>query len=318
MVNPYIFTFAFVLDMLIGDPAFIYHPVCFMGKIISACEKFSRSIFPKNKSGEYAGGAFTVLSTVIAVFFFYLTVRILFYKINPALGILCDIFLSSQMLAAKCLKQSSMQVYTALSESLEEGRTAVSKIVGRDTAGLDEQQVIKAAVETVAENTNDGEIAPMFYLFLFGPMGAVVYKAINTMDSMLGYKNDRYVNFGFFAAKLDDIANFIPARLGAFFMILSSFILKLDGKNALNIFMRDRNRHNSPNSGQLEAAAAGALGIMLGGDCSYFGKLCHKSTLGDEKRKAEKEDIIKANRLLYLSSFLAFLWFLFISILFML
>ena len=317
MVNPYIFAFAFILDLLMGDPVFIYHPVSFMGRVISIYEKVFRKLLPKKKSGEILGGLLTVLFTVFTVFSVYMAIRIIFYKISLAVGIFCDVFLSSQMLAAKCLKQSSMKVYTALTESLQKGREAVSMIVGRDTDKLNEEQVIKAAVETVAENTSDGEIAPMFYLFLFGPMGAITYKTINTMDSMLGYKNDKYINFGFCAAKLDDIANFIPARLGAFFMILSSFILKLNGKNALDIFMRDRNRHKSPNSGQLESVAAGALGIKLGGDSYYFGQLSHKETLGDETRKAEKDDIIKANKLMYLSSFLAFMWLMLISILFM-
>ena len=301
--------------MIIGDPVFIYHPVIFMGKVISKYEKLFRKVCPKSDRGELTGGFFTVSFTILTVFGVFFLIRLCLYKISVTLGFIYDIFLSSQMLAAKCLKQESMKVHTALSESLEAGRKAVSMIVGRDTENLTSEQVVKAAVETVAENTSDGEVSPMFYMFLFGPMGGVVYKAINTMDSMLGYKNDRYLFFGRFAARLDDIANFIPARIAAVFMILSAFLLNMDGKSAFRIFKRDRKKHKSPNSGNLEAVCAGALGIELGGDSYYFGKLSHKETLGDNLRKAEKDDIKRANKLLYMTSVLSFITFLGILIL---
>ena len=198
-------------------------------------------------------------------------------------------------------------MYRRLSEhDLRGARKAVSMIVGRDTERLDEEGVAKAAIETVAENASDGVIAPMLYLALFGPVGGFSYKAVNTMDSMVGYKNDRYHAFGTAAAKLDDAVNFIPARISAMLMILSCCFLgkEFDQKNAMKIFKRDRYQHASPNSAQTEAACAGALGIRLAGDASYFGKIVKKPYIGDPLRAVETEDIRRANRLLYGMAFL--------------
>ena len=192
-----------------------------------------------------------------------------------------------------------MKVYNALKEEgLEEGRKAVSMIVGRDTERLDEKGVVKAAVETIAENFSDGVAAPMFYMMLGGTLAGYFYKAVNTMDSMVGYKNEKYYYFGFAAAKLDDLANFIPARLSAFVMIAAAFLTGLDGKNAWKIFWRDRFNHKSPNSAQTEAVCAGALRVQLAGNAYYFGKLYEKPTIGDDLRPVENRDIRRANRLM--------------------
>lgn len=215
-----------------------------------------------------------------------------------------------QMLAVKALKSESMKVFNELkNRNLEGARYAVSMIVGRDTESLDEIGVAKAAIETVAENGSDGIIAPMFYMIIGGPVWMFLYKGINTMDSMLGYKNDKYIHFGRYAAKLDDVANYIPARLSGFLMIVGSFIAGYDYKNAKKIFFRDRFNHASPNSAQTESVMAGALNIQLAGNAYYFNKLYEKPTIGDPNRKVEAEDILRANRLLYVTSSLAVLLF---------
>ena len=205
-----------------------------------------------------------------------------------------------QILAVKCLKVESMKVYHCLKEQgLEEAREAVSMIVGRDTAQLDAEGVTKAAVETVAENTSDGIIAPMLYTAIGGPVLGFFYKAVNTMDSMIGYKNEKYLYFGRFAARLDDICNYVPARISGVLMIAAAFMTGFDGKSAARIYRRDRKKHASPNSAQTESVCAGALHIQLAGDASYFGKIYHKPTIGDEIRHTEAEDIRNANRLMY-------------------
>ena len=211
-----------------------------------------------------------------------------------------------QILATKSLKVESMKVYDELAKNdLPSARKAVSMIVGRDTKDLTFSGVAKAAVETVAENTSDGIIAPMIFIAIGGaPMG-FFYKAINTMDSMVGYKNEKYMNFGRFAAKLDDVVNYLPARISAYQMILSSFFLRYDYKNAFKIYKRDRYNHASPNSAQTESVCAGALDIQLAGNAYYFGKLYEKPTIGDNIREINYDDIKKANRLLYCTSFIS-------------
>ena len=189
--------------------------------------------------------------------------------------------------------------------TLAEARHAVSWIVGRDTQNLDAEGVTKAAIETVAENSSDGVIAPLFYMAVGGVPLMFFYKAVNTMDSMIGYKNERYLYFGRFAAKLDDVVNYIPARLSGLLMVIASFLCGLDGKNAFRIFLRDRRKHDSPNSAQTEAAMAGALGVQLAGNAFYFGKLYEKPYIGDPLRPIEAEDIVRANRLLYRTGYLA-------------
>lgn len=220
-------------------------------------------------------------------------------------GIVIEGIMCWQILAAKSLKTESTKVETALyNNNIEEARFNVSMIVGRDTANLDAEGITKAAVETVAENSSDGVIAPLFYMLFGGAVAGFLYKGINTMDSMAGYKNEKYIDFGRAAAKLDDIANFIPARISALLMVVSAFILGYDAANAWKIFLRDRYKSTSPNAGQTEAACAGALGIELLGDAYYFGKLVKKPSIGDALRDIEPCGIHKANKLMYCMEFL--------------
>ena len=222
------------------------------------------------------------------------------YKYFWQLGLALECFWCYQILATKSLKVESDRVYIALkNKGLEAGRKAVSMIVGRDTQNLTEEGVTKAAVETVAENTSDGVIAPLFYMLIGGAVLGFTYKAINTMDSMVGYKNDKYQWFGTAAAKLDDVVNFIPARVSAVLMILAAYLTGMDGKNAARIFRRDRFNHKSPNSAQTEAVMAGALDVQLAGDAWYFGKLHKKPTIGDPVREMELLDIRRSHKLLY-------------------
>lgn len=302
---------AFLLDMICGDPHWLWHPVQGIGLIIKYVEAFLRRVFRINAEREadkirkrVAGVIMVILVIAISL----VPVCLILYlagRINRYVRLGVEIIICYQMLAARSLCVESMKVYYALRDgTIEDARTAVSMIVGRDTASLNEEGVTKAAVETVAENTSDGVIAPLFYMALFGVYGAFVYKAINTMDSMTGYKNDHYIYFGTCAAKLDDIANFIPARLGALLMVAASYLTGLDGKGAWRIFKRDRYNHASPNSAQSEAVCAGSLSVELAGDAYYFGKLYKKKTIGDHIRDICPEDIRRANKLMYVTSIL--------------
>ena len=252
----------FVLDAIFGDPDFKLHPIRLIGYLISFLEKVMRRIFTKN---ERLGGAV--------------------------------------MLAAKSLKQAGMSVYKPLKNGDVDGaRKSVSMIVGRDTESLDDIGITKAAVETVAENTSDGVIAPLIYMAIGGGVLGCVYKAINTMDSMVGYKNDRYINFGRFAAKLDDIANYIPSRISAYLMIFASKIVGYNSRNAYRIFKRDSRNHASPNSAQTESVVAGALEIQLAGDAYYFGKLYKKPFIGDSIKQIKYDNIADSIKLMYMTS----------------
>lgn len=292
-----------ILDFILGDPHGWYHPVIGMGKVITKTETAVRNIFPKSKKGERIGGA---LLAVVVIFVSVAIPAVLLYaayRLHPAVGVMLEAILCYTMLAAKSLKTESMKVASALEkEGLEAGRKAVSMIVGRDTQRLDETGVVKAAVETVAENTSDGVIAPLLFMGIFGALGGFFYKAINTMDSMIGYKNENYRYFGTAAAKLDDVVNFIPARISALMMILSAFLCKMDGKGAFRIFKRDRYKHASPNSAQTEAVMAGALGVQLAGDAWYFGVKHEKPTIGDNNRPIEILDIKRSNQLMYVTT----------------
>lgn len=300
----------FLADLLIGDPRWLYHPVRIIGNSISFFEKLMRRIFPKTPAGEKAGGFFTVLLILIECTLIPSVILILLWKAGPVAFFIGESFMCYQMLAVRSLKDESMKVYDKLAEKdLKGARYAVSMIVGRDTENLSEEQVAKATVETIAENGSDGIIAPMFYFILGGPVLMWIYKGINTMDSMLGYKNDKYINFGRYAAKLDDLANFIPARLSGILMIAGSFFAGYDYKNAKKIFKRDRFNHASPNSAQTESVMAGALNLQLAGDACYFGEVYKKPTIGDFGRHTEAEDIKRANRLLYISAALTVLVF---------
>lgn len=300
----------FLLDMLFGDPHRLYHPVQAIGKWISLAEGALRRILPANKGGERLGGVGLVVLVVGISTAVPWALLFVLYRLHWAAGLAGESLMCYQLLAARSLKDESMKVYGRLAEGdLAGGRYAVSMIVGRDTENLTEEGVTKAAVETVAENASDGVLAPLFYMMIGGAVLGFAYKSINTMDSMVGYKNDRYRYFGTAAALLDDVVNFIPARLSAVIMTLAAFFSGMDGKRAWRVFRRDRKNHASPNSAHTEAVMAGALGIQLAGDAWYFGKLHKKKTIGDPCRSVEIEDIPRANRLLMTTAWLALLVF---------
>lgn len=295
----------FLIDCVLGDPARLPHPVVLIGKLISLSEKTLRKAFPKTNRGELAAG--TVMAILVPIISAGVSFLILFglWKLSPWAYFAASSVMCWQCFAARCLEKEAKKVVKALeTDGLEAGRKQIAMLVGRDTEHLSEEQVIKAAVETVAENASDGVIAPMLFMLLFGAVGGFFYKAVNTMDSMVGYKNDRYLFFGRAAARLDDAANFIPSRLSALAMIAVSPILRLDGRNALRIFLRDRRKHASPNSAQTESVAAGALHVELAGPASYFGKVVEKPTIGDPDRPIERGDVNKTCALMYGASIL--------------
>lgn len=311
----HIFAFiaGFVLDLLIGDPHFIPHPVRLIGSLISFCDKRLNCDAGNNISEKklnlikYKRGMLLAFTVIFATFAMSVIIIVAAYSINLYAGVIAEAVMTWQILATKCLRVESMRVYDALrTDGVDAGRKAVSMIVGRDTSVLDAAGVTRAAVETIAENTSDGAIAPMLYTAIGGPVLGFVYKAVNTMDSMIGYKNDKYMYFGRFAARLDDVVNFIPARISAYLMIVAAFIggRQFDGRNAYRIFKRDRFNHASPNSAQTESVCAGALRVQLAGDAVYFGKLVKKKYIGDGLREIEYEDIKRANRLMYITAFL--------------
>lgn len=296
----------YVLDIIFGDPRQIYHPIRIIGNLIAVLEKGIRKVFPKTSRGELAGGTVLVVLVVLICTAVPAALLGLAAWIHPVVYWLLASFWCWQILATKSLKTESMKVYAPLKEGdLPAARRAVAMIVGRDTERLTEEGVAKAAVETVAENTSDGIVAPLIFLVLGGPALGFFYKAVNTMDSMVGYKNERYLYFGRTAARLDDVLNFLPSRISAWLMILAAAFLGMDGKNAKRIYLRDRRNHASPNSAQTEAVMAGALRVQLAGDAWYFGELYKKPTIGDPFRAVEPEDIVRANRLMYLTSALA-------------
>ena len=300
------FFFGFILDMIFGDPQGFPHPVRLMGGLISALEKRLLDMGNRNPDRELKNGKFLAAAVLLSVSAVSSAVFIAAYFVHPILGACAEAFMTYQILAAKGLKSESMKVFDRLErDDLSGARKEVSMIVGRDTDNLDAEGVTKAAVETVAENTSDGVVAPMLYCAVGGPVLGLMYKAVNTMDSMIGYKNDKYLYFGRAAAKLDDAANFLPARISAVFMLFSAFIGGFDFKNALRIYKRDRLKHSSPNSAHTEAVCAGALGVRLAGDAVYFGKTVKKPFIGEALRKIEPEDIRRANRLMYFTAWTA-------------
>lgn len=305
-----------ILDLIIGDPYNLPHPIKLIGNFIGyldkkalpkeiksrpdeASEKAAAHIVRDEKE-ERKKGLRIVLLVTLSSFFATAIILVGCYLIFPWLGVLAETILTAYVLAAKSLKTESMKVYKEIcAGDIEKARYAVSMIVGRDTDVLDMEGVTKAAVETVAENTSDGVIAPLIYTAIGGPVFGMVYKAINTMDSMIGYKNNRYLNLGRAAAKLDDIVNYYPARISAALLIFAAFLLHYNANDAVRIFKRDRYNHKSPNSAQTESVVAGALGIGLAGDAVYFGQVVKKPTIGDRTRPVEAEDIKRANRLMY-------------------
>ena len=296
----------FCVDLLVGDPHGLPHPVIFIGKLIGFLEKSLRKIFPKTKRGENTAGGVLWLLVALISFGIPAAVLAVCHRISPWLRLAVESLMCWQILATKSLRDESMKVYAALqSGDLEKSRYAVSMIVGRDTARLDDAGVTRAAVETVAENTSDGIVAPLIYLAIGGAPLGFFYKAVNTMDSMLGYVEPPYKNIGLIPAKADDVANFLPARISALFMLAAGWLLGMDGKNGWKIFRRDRFNHASPNSAQTESVCAGLLGLQLAGDAWYHGVLHKKKFIGDPLREIEHEDIPRACRLLYGTALLA-------------
>ena len=296
----------FLLDLLFGDPHWLYHPIRLVGALIGGLEKLLRRLFPKTEGGELTAGVFLLILTAGITTGCAWGLLYLAGRIHPYAGFALETVMCYQLLATKSLKDETMKVYRALAAGdLPGARYAVSMVVGRDTEALDETGVTKAAVETVAENASDGVIAPLLFLIIGGAPLGFFYKAVNTMDSMVGYKNNAYLYFGRAAAKFDDVLNWIPARLSGVIMSAAAAFCGLDAGNAFRIFRRDRRNHASPNSAHTEAAAAGALHIQLAGDAYYFGKLYKKPTIGDPDRPAEYEDIRRVNRLLYAAAVLA-------------
>ena len=302
-----------ILDWIFGDPVWLYHPVRIIGKWIAFLEKILRKLVGDQEGNEkkllIAGGILWIL-VILASAAVPMGILYLAEKFSPCAAFVSECFWCYQLLAARSLGKESKKVYKKLiQDDLPGARLAVSMIVGRDTENLTVEGVTKAAVETVAENTNDGVIAPLIYMLIGGPILGFVYKAVNTMDSMLGYKNEKYLYFGRVAAKMDDVAGFIPARISALLMILASCLLGMDGKNALWIWKRDRRKHASPNAAQTEAVCAGALQVQLAGDAWYFGVKHEKETIGDPIRKIEPKDILRSEKLMIGTEVLTFLLF---------
>jgi adenosylcobinamide-phosphate synthase len=295
-INPYILISAVILDILIGDPRWFPHPVVFVGKLISILERVLRS----SDRNEMLGGALLLVMTVAISCGGTAALLKLAYAVNSYLGFTVAVIISWSCLAARSLHRESQMVADALVQGdLVVARRYLANIVGRDTAELDEPEVWRAAVETVAENTSDGVIAPLFYLCIGGPLLAIAYKAVNTLDSMVGYRNERYIEFGRASARFDDLANFIPARITGLLMVAAAPLFGLPARNAWRIMRRDGRNHSSPNSGIPEAAVAGALGIRLGGTNLYGGRPVEKPTIGDAVKQISQASWRGAVRLMY-------------------
>ncbi len=317
---------AFLLDALLGDPRWLPHPVVLLGKLIAHLESLFREIFPDTKWGERLAGG--LLALIVCMYAYTLPFAVIYglmyagmrfnlrWLVYAAYGL--DVFWGYQCLAARSLRDEAENVYMSLSRSLKDGQKAVARIVGRDTEVLDRPGVIKACVETVAESTNDGLVAPLIAYSIGGAPLALLYKAINTMDSMIGYKNSRYRYFGTLAARLDDFANLLSSRLAALCMMLAALVLYLvsvfsryafpyNPIRAARTFLRDRYKHESPNAGQTESACAGALRLQLGGDAYYGGLLEKKPYLGRRWREPEIDDINRTVMLMYTTSLIALL-----------
>lgn len=298
----------YALDLIIGDPYSFPHPVRYIGKLISIVEKQIRKITSSDKGLKIAG--FFLWFIVVGATFGITTLVLQLFKFNKLAYFIVNTILIYTTLATKCLKDESVKIYKVLKTGdLEKSRIQLSYIVGRDTTNLNEKEIVRATVETVAENTVDGIIAPLFYGFIGGAPLAMSYKAVNTLDSTVGYKNDKYYYLGFASAKIDDIANYIPARLGVILLPLGSLFTGFNFKDALKIGIRDRKNHKSPNCAFSEGAVAGALGIQLGGTNVYFGKEVYKPTIGDKTREIEIEDIVRTNKIMYSSSIISIIIF---------
>ncbi len=298
----------YALDLIIGDPYSFPHPVRFIGKLISFVEKQIRKITSSDRGLKIAG--FFLWFVVVGITLGSTSIVLRLFEFNKIVYFAVNSILIYTTLATKCLKDESIKIYKVLKTGdLEKSRIQLSYIVGRDTTNLSEKEIVRATVETVAENTVDGIIAPLFYGFIGGAPLAMAYKAINTLDSTVGYKNDKYYYLGYASAKIDDIANYIPARLGVILLSFGSLFVGFNFKNALKIGIRDRKNHKSPNCAFSEGAVAGALGIQLGGTNVYFGKEVYKPTIGDKNREIEIEDIVRTNKIMYSSSIISIIIF---------
>lgn len=296
---------AYLLDLLFGDPANLPHPVRYIGKLIQFLENKLLNL-NDSEENQRTKGIFLVIGTVGSVFVFYTVLIKGAGLIHPWLASGLEIFVLYQMLATKCLAFEGMRIFKALhSDNLEEARTLIGYLVSRETAQMSEEDIIKATIETVTENIIDGVVAPMCFAVLGGAPLGMAYKAANTLDSMVGYKNDKYTHFGWASAKFDDVLNWLPARLTGLLVILAAALLGMDYKRAYYILIRDRNNHASPNSPFAEAPAAGALGIQLGGRATYFGVVYDKPTFGDAVKPIRAEHIQKSVTLLYATSAIA-------------
>ncbi len=302
---------AVLLDFIIGDPYSFPHPVKLMGRMIAFEEKLARKITKSKQGLKFAGFIIVMFNMILGFFIPYMLLKsIKQYKI---IYTIVNIYLIYTCIAARCLHYEAMKVSKALNIGIEEARRRLSYIVGRETENLHEDEIIRATVETVAENTSDGVIAPLFYIMVLGAPGGLAYKFINTMDSMLGYMNEKYIDIGFFPAKVDDIFNYIPARVTGLLMCISS-IGRFNLKDGFRIMIRDRKNHKSPNCAYPEGAVAGLLGIQLGGNNYYHGKLVKKPTIGDKTKSIRNIDIKNTIVIMYSSEILFLIFYLFINI----
>lgn len=298
----------YVLDLIFGDPYSFPHPVRFIGNLISFVQKQIRKIAKTPIELKIGGFILWIITVGITYLTTYFLLEVCSF--NKVVFLIVNSVIIYTTLATKCLKDEALKIYKVLKTGdIKKSREQLSYIVGRDTTNLSEEEIIRATVETVAENTVDGIVAPMFYAFIGGAPLAMAYKAINTLDSTVGYKNDKYKDIGFASAKIDDIANYIPARISVVLMTVGSFLVGYDYKNCAKISVRDRKNHKSPNCAFSEGAVAGALGVQLGGTNIYFGQAVYKPTIGDKKRDLEVEDIQRTNRVMYATSLTSLLLF---------
>lgn len=305
MLTVWAILIGFVLDLLFGDPLWLPHPVVTMGKAISWYEKKIRPLFKSTPSAQMVSGGILAIGLPLLAAALSFVILYICYLVHPLLYLVVQSFQCYQILSAHELWRQSLVVEQALDKSLDEGRNAVSRIVGRDVSELDETGVRKATIETVAENTSDGVIAPLLYMMIGGAPLAMLYKAVNTLDSTIGYKNDTYLYFGRVAARFDDILNYLPARISALCAVIAAPIVRLSFQDAFRVWRRDRRNHASPNSAQTESAFAGALGIQLAGNATYFGELHQKPTIGDSTRPIVARDILRADQLMMAASVIA-------------
>lgn len=298
----------YILDLIIGDPYSFPHPVRFIGSLIKLVEKQIRKLAKTDKALKLGGFILWIIAVGTTYLVTYCILKV--FSFNRVAFMVMNSIIIYTTLATKCLKDEAIKIYNVLkAKDIKKSRKQLSYIVGRDTTNLSEAEIIRATVETVAENTVDGIVAPMFYAFLGGAPLAMAYKAVNTLDSTVGYKNDKYKDLGFASAKIDDIANYIPARISLVLMTIGSLLVGYDYKNCMKISIRDRKNHKSPNCAYSEGAVAGALGIQLGGTNIYFGKAVYKPTIGDKTREIETEDIKRTNRIMYATSITSLLLF---------